>query len=310
MTILLLFSAGCPDCSGNLPLSRYVSSTVEEYDVTTNSWTARKNTPYPVEAATAHTIDNKIYVIGGYKGSHDPDKAEVVATVIVYDPSTDSWEYVSEMPTARSDAVSCAVNGRIYVMGGGSSSGLFVTVEEYDPATDTWTRKADMPTARAGIAAAVAEGKIYVIGGEIRQNNDIVYLSTVEEYDPTADTWTTVSDMPTERAWLFAETVNGKIYVVGGGAYSVPQTTVEEYDPNTDTWNAKPNMPEYIRIEALGVVNNKVYLVSPNTNVREYDPLTDTWRDMAGSGMPTRRAAPCYATVNDKIYVIGGHSLQ
>jgi len=43
-----------------------------------------------------------------------------------------------------------------------------------------------------------------------------VGISTVEQYDPTTDTWTTKSPMPTPRWGFAACTVNGKIYAIGG----------------------------------------------------------------------------------------------
>jgi hypothetical protein len=44
----------------------------------------------------------------------------------------------------------CAVNGKIYAIGG--EGGGRHKVEEYDPATDTWATKTPMPTGRALLA--------------------------------------------------------------------------------------------------------------------------------------------------------------
>jgi hypothetical protein len=52
----------------------------------------------------------------------------------------------------------------------------------------TWTQKADMPTARFVSGSAVVDGKIYIIGGE----SSLDRIAVVEEYDPAADTWTTI----------------------------------------------------------------------------------------------------------------------
>ena len=51
---------------------------------------------------------------------------------------------------------------------------------------DTWAQKADMPTARADLAACAVNGEIYVIGGGWGP-----FLSTVEVYDPSTNTWST-----------------------------------------------------------------------------------------------------------------------
>jgi hypothetical protein len=85
------------------------------------------------------------------------------------------------MPTGRTYLSTSAVNGKIYAIGGLTTSGNHVSqMEEYDPATNTWTTKADMPTARSGLATSAVNGKIYAIGGWVGGGTT---LSTVEEYD-------------------------------------------------------------------------------------------------------------------------------
>jgi hypothetical protein len=84
------------------------------------------------------------------------------------------------MPTGRTYFSTCAVNGKIYAIGGMDSNHLS-SVEEYDPATNTWTAKADMSTARSGLTTSAVNGKIYAIGGWVGYST---VLSTVEEYDP------------------------------------------------------------------------------------------------------------------------------
>ena len=58
--------------------------------------------------------------------------------------------------------------------------------------------------------------------------------STVYEYNPKTDEWIKMSDMQVPREALSADTVDGKIYAVGG--YNVMMgigilSTVEEYTP-------------------------------------------------------------------------------
>ena len=57
------------------------------------------------------------------------------------------------------------------------------------PTDLSWTEKTPMPTARRddGVAAD-STGKIYVVGG---YDGNGGFLTTLEEYDPTTDSWTT-----------------------------------------------------------------------------------------------------------------------
>jgi Kelch motif. len=168
-----------------------------------------------------------------------------------------SWVSKEPMQVARSGLGVAAVNGKIYAIGGttaegnlGSYTGGVVgTTEEYDPATDKWVFKKSMPTPRAYFAIAVFQNKIHCIGGSSGLNQttyEPIYTNVHEVYDPATDTWETKTPMPTPRLSLEANTVNGKIYLVGGqtpGFYIVDNDTSlalnEEYDPIADTWAKK-----------------------------------------------------------------------
>ena len=138
-----------------------------------------------------------------------------------------------------------------------------------------------------------------------------VGISTVEEYDPTTDTWAAKSPMPTPR-WGFATgTVNGQIYAIGGakGHPGSPLTTIEEYDPTTDTWTTKSPMPTRRWGLSASVVNGKIYAIgggipSGSIVVEEYDPATDIWTEK--TSIPIGRYGISTCAVNGKIYAIGG----
>ena len=122
-----------------------------------------------------------------------------------------------------------------------------------------------MPTARSGFAVAVYNDKIYCIGGTIGTiggNNE--YVGNNEVYDPSTDTWQTEASMPTPRADLSANVVNGKIYLIGGMEYSskspyyVETNITEVYDPSTNTWSTAASMPLAVYGYASAVINGKI----------------------------------------------------
>src|SRR5262249_39908520 len=157
---------------------------------------------------------------------------------------TNTWAPKAAMPTARFGlGVAAANNGKIYAVGGNTSTTDLTTVEEYDPLTNAWTNCGtpapgngchSMPTARRQLAVAAAgNGKLYAIGGLAGSGSNPLGLATVEEYDPATNTWASKTAMPTARFSLGVAADNGKIYAVGGagpGGFSI--ATVEEYsDP-------------------------------------------------------------------------------
>ncbi|MBA7471557.1 N-acetylneuraminate epimerase [subsurface metagenome] len=227
------------------------------------------------------------------------------------------WTTKADMPTGRWDLSTCVVDGKIYAIGGASGYAYEAlrTVEEYDPATDTWTTKSEMPTARQGLSTSVVNGKIYAIGGgasvSIGNYSGTRTFSTVEEYDPGTDRWTTKSEMPTARGFHSASVVDGRIYVIGGSP-SIPFSGIlalEVYEPATDTWTRKGDIPRASITSSTSVVDGKIYDIGgegSGRRVEEYDPVTDTWTQKAD--MPTHRTDLSTSVLDGKIYAIGGDS--
>lgn len=214
--------------------SQSTAPIVEEFNPTTDTWTTRSPIPSARWGHGTGTVNGKIYVIGGainwpvdnyYKKTEE------------YDPSTDTWVTKSSIPSRRWGLSCCVVNGKIYAIGG-YYYGTVSTVEEYDPTTDSWTSKSPMPTARWGLTTATVNGKIYAIGGGNVYPPTKSY-KTVEEYDPITDTWTTKTPMPVGRIALAPASVSidGKIYVIGGGGISASEAHAEVYvyDPMIET---------------------------------------------------------------------------
>jgi RNA polymerase sigma factor (sigma-70 family) len=176
-----------------------------------------------------------------------------------------------------------------------------------------WTQKVDMPTGRMNLSTSMVNGKIYAIGGNLGGATAPHSASTMEEYDPATDTWTTKADMPTARFGLSTSVASGKIYVFGGSLDHPSNrfSAVEEYDPATDTWTTKADMPTPRHGLSTSAVNGKIYAIGGwpegphhTSTVEEYDPATNTWTTKAD--MPTSRFGLSTSVVNGKIYAFGG----
>jgi N-acetylneuraminic acid mutarotase len=202
-------------------------ATVEEYNPAMNIWTncggSCTSMPTSRNDLAAGVVNNKIYAIGGHVGSP-------ITTVEEYDPAANQWATKANMPTARNGLAVAVVNNKIYAIGGQgpTSTSYLATVEEYDPVTNTWTNCGgictQMPTARWGLAVSVVNNKIYAIGGQGSSG----YLTTVEEYNPATNQWTTKESMQTTRYYPGVGVVGGKIYAIGGWNGSSYLATVEE----------------------------------------------------------------------------------
>jgi len=159
------------------PLS---TSTVEEYDPATDTWTAKADMPKARYGLSTSVVDGKIYAFGGARTCVTP----AFSTVEEYDLAMDTWTTKADMPKARIYFSTSAVNGKIYAIGGARQATWLPlrTVHEYSPAADTWTTKADMPKGKVNFSTSAVDGKIYAIGGSFAAF-PWAPVSTVEEYD-------------------------------------------------------------------------------------------------------------------------------
>ena len=184
------------------------------HDPAVGGWVARAPMPTARSGGGAAVIDGKIYVAGG--------RPPGGSAFEVYDPAADRWERLPDLPTARDHLAIGAINGRIIVAGGrhgqGAMAQRFDVVEIYDPATRRWTRGASLPAPRAGITGAVHAGCMFVFGGEGEPTHVLSLTPNTYGYDPRADRWTKLPDLPIAMHGLFGSAViGGRIFLPGGG---------------------------------------------------------------------------------------------
>lgn len=176
------------------------------------AWRRLRDQPFARGSASAQVIDGIIYVAGG--GIAEPDAR---ADLFSYDPARDVWTQKAPMPTAREHVASCAVGGKLIVIGGWAGNARIVVsaVESYDPATDAWTRLPDLPTARGGLGAVTIADVCYAIGGEHWTSDFPGTFDRNEAF--SAGRWTSFAPMPTARHGLGLAAINGAVYAIGGG---------------------------------------------------------------------------------------------
>ena len=69
-----------------------------------------------------------------------------------------------------------------------------------------------MPGRRCRCGVAVVRGRVYAVGGF----NGSLRVRTVDMYDPTADSWSSIASMEARRSTLGVAVLNDHIYAVGG----------------------------------------------------------------------------------------------
>ena len=307
-------------------------------DAAANEWRVISELPTPRGEFATAVVEGKIYLIGGtplenLRGVRRENEPGIwkgpfgMSLVEVYDPQTNTWERLTDMPTIRSGAKAAVVAGKIYVLTGRVGKDLqavnlkvLKAVEMYDPETDTWVRKQDMPRRRMAFGIGVVAGKIYAIGGTVIdiQPGAPWRVDLVEAYDPATDTWAKRADMPTRRRAVKAAVIGDTLYAIGGrgwppaGGGGPFLRTIEVYEPRINRWTKRPDMPTTPRTVVFSVViDEKIYLIGGfrvddrrPAPVEVYDPVTERWRVV--SARPTIKSPFGVAAVNGKIYIFGG----
>lgn len=159
---------------------------------------------------------------------------------------------------------------------------------------------------------------LFVVGG--RNDEGSLTLGVVERYDPVANRWVSVGNLPASRNSAAAVALQDHVFVMGG--LSADTSSVGFFDPSAlgqasattelAGWRALEGLSTVRnglagvalggRIYALGGHNNAIYLSS----VERFDARTNLWERVAE--MTTPRYALAAVVLGGRIYAIGGHS--
>ncbi|KAH7014414.1 uncharacterized protein B0I36DRAFT_338686 [Microdochium trichocladiopsis] len=103
-------------------------------------WKKKASMPTARGAFALVELNDKLYAFGGEVSKGDRDaQTEAFGSIEVYDPQTDEWEVLDEMPLPRHSTGAGVVLGEIYIPGGADAVG---------PGTATKTMQGYMPGGR------------------------------------------------------------------------------------------------------------------------------------------------------------------
>ncbi|NOZ74463.1 MAG: T9SS type A sorting domain-containing protein [FCB group bacterium] len=204
----------------------------------------------------AESYNGKIYIFGGI-GSEQYTQY-LVEDVEIFDPSTGTITYGTPLPYPRRAGGSAVYNGKIYLVGGESSTGYSDRLDIYDINTNTWTSGASLPIATE-TEAVYYDGKIYVIGGYDGGVHDEVF-----EYDINADTWTQIGVAPSSVSAHKMAAYNGLIFVIGD--YGVLDR-LWVYNIADGSWTEYSSNIIGRRHTSLAISGDKLYIIAGNSKL-------------------------------------------
>ena len=140
------------------------TNSIECYDSKDNSWTLLPHMTNARRSSTAVAYGNKIYVVGGFDATDDPQ--QILNSVEVFDIETQEWAFGPSMSTPRSGVKAVVYRQKIFVMGGFDGEQRLRSVECLDMTQPlpSWSSAADMITTRSNFSVTVVEDRIGVVG--------------------------------------------------------------------------------------------------------------------------------------------------
>ncbi|XP_070573381.1 uncharacterized protein [Ptychodera flava] len=237
---------------------QFTTSTVYRYDVRLDCWHIMASMQDPRTDFFFAALDRRLYAVGGRNSRFMAG----INSVECYNPQTNSWSYVSSLPSSLFAMAGTTFRGKLYVSGGCYfhqdlmySNALL----SYDRKADLWTEACAMsPVCPVSWHSMVAmNDKIYVVGGQQLPLETYESMCSYELkcYDPKTDRWTKCKVIPTEEgddptaviAGYRSVSKDGKIYCIHGVLTEetfIVRRQVKCYDSERDVWEEGPEMPQ------------------------------------------------------------------
>ncbi|MFF2326338.1 MULTISPECIES: carboxypeptidase regulatory-like domain-containing protein [unclassified Streptomyces] len=178
-----------------------------------------------------------------------------------------------------------------------STTGTAETAASTDSA---WRPVAAYPEPIRLNTAALHEGKVYSVGG---YDNNVAPIRRGYVYDPVADAWTRIADMPTALQEPASGFVGGTLYVVG---MSDGVSQLYAYHPGDDKWTRRADLPVPVSSNGASVLGGRLYVLGADAQMYSYAPATDSWTRRADYPEKINRGG-C-ASVAAEIICAGGVS--
>jgi N-acetylneuraminic acid mutarotase len=173
-------------------------------------------------------------------------------------------------------------------------------------ASAAWVAGTPLPEPRTEVAAAPLGGRIVVVGGFLASGGN---SRRVDAYDPDADSWARLPDLPVSVDHAAAASWRGRLVVVGGyGADRQPLRAAFLFDGRR--WRRLPPPPEERAAAAAAATSDgRVWVVGGRTRsglasrALTLDLRTLRWRVVRGSRPREHLAA---TALGGRVYAIGG----
>ncbi|MGZ4791262.1 MAG: YCF48-related protein [Ilumatobacteraceae bacterium] len=270
---------------GGLDLQGHVRAGASAYDPASDTWRVLASPPgesprpNPVVAWTG----SEMLVIGG--GEYDG--TQMSGDGLAYDPATDTWRSIGQLPgfvTDRSPAVWAGTE--LFVWPFDQSGTPAASPVALDVASGSWRQLPTPPIGPRQQAASVWTGTEWIIWGGRSQAAE---LADGAAFNPTTNTWRTIAASPLAPRRVRAVWTGSEMLISAGASGGDPLTGNNElamadgaaYDPGADSWHKISD--GFAHPGFLPVWTGDQMIMFAKAGAVVYDVATDQWIDMCCS---------------------------
>ena len=301
--------------------------------ILTDSVMTEDSSGYLIYSPAARLSDGKVASVALSEEAQSGNAGDVASAIALFDPESDEWTHLSDIPSNRIFVSIFAVDDKEIVVVSGldleamSSSQATIEpeslVESYSLDTGEWQTLDPMnEAAMEQTLVALDDGRIIATGG-ISDLRTLSGTARAEIFDPATGSWTPTGDMNAPRLTVKAIALeDGRALATGGldqyASTSGDSPDSETYDPVTGVWTLTGPMsvqrmshtltllPDG-RVLAAGGEDPKGsdYFLYSSTEI--FDPETNTWS--AGPELSQPRANHSATLMPDgRVLLAGGIS--
>lgn len=302
------------------------------WDHVSLQWTQSTPFPKPTSDYAAGAVDGKLVIAGGtyWEGSKgDWIKKHFSATTYAFDPVTQVWEKLPNLPTPLAGAASAVIRNKLFVLGGytGTSVNRKIYILDKESGKFIWKYFSTLPVSRVFAEAASVGNRLFLLGGTTQfepldQAGTCCTSKTATNSFMVLDIthpergWNQLAPLPGPLRWLFSTVSEGHSIWMFGGRFQKnrhnPITNynlVFRYNIANSNWEAMKPLPEESP-DAIPpspvLVKGKIILVFDNRKVWLLEPLNALYSDL--SPLPEAAAVDRFVWLKNRIVGAGGEN--
>ena len=274
-----------------------INSKSFKYNTITQVWDTLPDLPDSLGgliAAGATTINNKIYIIGGYHVFSNSNEVSSYETII-FDPVTQTYSRGANIPVEIDDHIQISYkDSLIYVISGWTSSigggNNTNKVQVYDVVNDSWSFANDMPNTSTfkvfGASGSIVNDTIIFAGGARYATNfplvSVLRKGAINPLDPLDITWVTDTVANNFKPYRAASvSYKEKVFWIGGSSVSynydgiayngtggvTPNDFITEYNSKTNRWIQYDSTPfDVMDLRGIAKISGGRYVICGGMN--------------------------------------------